>query len=47
MTCQQCQKYKKFIHAMIAEFDRYGANKTAAYYKQQCEKILAGDKNIK
>jgi hypothetical protein len=40
-TCPNCAKYKKFIQAMIKEFDKYGANKTAAYYKGQCEKILA------
>jgi hypothetical protein len=46
-TCQECDRYRKFIQAMIAEFDRYGHNKTAQYYKGQCEKILTGDKNIK
>jgi hypothetical protein len=40
MTCPDCTKYRRFIQAMIDEFGRYGANKTAAYYKGQCEKIL-------
>jgi hypothetical protein len=47
MTCPECERYRKFIQAMIAEFDQYKANKTAQYYKQQCEKVLASDKNIK
>jgi hypothetical protein len=25
---------------MAAEFAKYGQNKTAAYYKQQCDKVL-------
>ena len=40
IECGDCTKYRKFIQAMIAEFDRYGANKTAQYYKGQCEKVL-------
>lgn len=40
MSCQKCATYKKFIQAMIEEFNKYGANKTAQYYKGQCEKML-------
>jgi hypothetical protein len=40
MTCPHCDRYRKFIQAMIDEFAKYGSNKTAAYYKGQCEKIL-------
>jgi hypothetical protein len=39
MTCH-CATYKKFIQAMAAEFAKYGQNKTATYYKQQCDKVL-------
>lgn len=38
--CQKCTKYRKFIMAMIVEFGKYGQNKTAQYYKGQCEKVL-------
>lgn len=40
MPCQKCATYKKFIQAMIAEFNKYGSNKTAQYYKGQCEKVI-------
>ena len=40
-SCQRCKKYKSFIKAMIDEFDKYKANKTAKYYKGQCQKVLA------
>lgn len=40
MPCQTCTTYRKFIKAMLAEFNRYGHNKTAQYYKGQCEKVL-------
>lgn len=41
MTCKTCEKYRKFIEAMSEEFAKYNQNKTAQYYKGQCDKILA------
>lgn len=44
MPCNKCKKYELFIQAMIKEWGKYEANKTAQYYKGQCEKVLAQNK---
>ena len=46
MTCKKCDTYKKIIQAMIDEFNKYGANKTAQYYKRQCEKAIKETENV-